>query len=166
MPVRLYRRVAFEEVAEQRHDVVAAERLAHAHLQCPARLAAGAGQVGDGVLDTGETAADFRQEALAGLGQRQAARTTLEQSHTQVVLQPGDVLAHRGRSQTQAPRGSGEAAGFRAADEAFDTAESFHATNSKPLVSTEYSDYQLPGKQSSAETGSVTYPLPESGDMP
>ncbi|KAF1856337.1 hypothetical protein Lal_00000038 [Lupinus albus] len=123
MPVGHDGGVAGEEVGQQRHDVLAAEHQPHAHLEVACRLAAGAGEVGHCALDGGEAAADLGEEALAGFGQFQAARTTLEQSHPQPGFQFRHVLADRRWCQAQAPCGLGKAAGLRAADEAFDAVE-------------------------------------------
>lgn len=126
MPVGHDVRIAFEELAEQRQDVVAAEGQPHADLQRAAGLVADAGDVGESGLDALQAAADLLQETLPGFGQGQAPGAALEQAHAEVAFQAGDVLAHPGRRQAQAPGGLGEATGLGAADEALDVAEGFH----------------------------------------
>jgi hypothetical protein len=96
-------------------------------LSVPAGLAVVGGDAGHGLLQRGQRGADLRQEALAALGQREAARAALEQPHAQPRLQPRHVLADRRRRQPQAPRGRREAAAFGALHEGFEVVERFHA---------------------------------------
>ncbi|MNN27437.1 hypothetical protein D3C81_1409730 [compost metagenome] len=126
MPIWRDSRITREEVAQQRHDVGATETGTHTDLERAGRLPVGAGEVGDCRLDHGQAAADFGQEAFTGFGQGQAARTALEQAHTQLGLQPRHILAHRGRSQTQSPCSFREASCLCAADKTLDAAHAFH----------------------------------------
>jgi len=96
VPVRHDGRVLSEEVAEQGHDVLAPEGVAHADFQCAGSLSFRIRQIGDRALDGGQAAADFGQEARTGFGQAQAARTALKQADAQAGFEPGHVLAHSG----------------------------------------------------------------------
>lgn len=104
VPVRHDGRIAPDEVAQQRHDVLATKGVAHAHFQRAGGLAVRIGQIGHRTLYGGKTAADFAQEALARFGELQAARAALEQPHTQTRFQPRHPLADRRSGQTQPPR--------------------------------------------------------------
>lgn len=62
----------------------------------------------------------------AALGQRQAARGPVQQTHAQMLLQTRDVLADRGRTDPQQLGASGNAAGIDSADKATDGLKNVH----------------------------------------
>ena len=110
VPVGQDRRVAGQEVVEQRHQEVAAEGLAHAHLERAGRLVVDPARAGHRGLQRGERTVHLAQEPLAAFGQRQPTRAALEQAHAQIGLEPGHVLADAGWRQPEDARRGGEAA--------------------------------------------------------
>ena len=113
MPVGQHARIALEESAEQRDEEVAAERLAHAHLQCAGRVLAPFGDAGNGRLQGRQRAVDLLQEALAAFGQREAPGAAVEQAKAEIAFEARDVLADAGRREPEHPGGGGEAAVLR-----------------------------------------------------
>lgn len=152
MPVRADVGEATHERAQQRHHVAIAKHRTHAHFQGAHRPPFGAGQVGHGVLDGGEAAADLFKKQLAGFGEGKAPGAALEQTYAQARLKLGDTFAHCRRCQAQVPRRFGEAATLSAAHKTFDTAKAFHIDHSKLLVYTDYSNPGLPGGAGEVDT--------------
>ncbi len=63
-----------------------------------------------GIADLRQRRRDLGDEALAGLGQRDAARGAVEQPHAQARLEPGDRVAQRRRGHAQFDRARAETA--------------------------------------------------------
>lgn len=100
----------------------------HTDLEYAGRLPVSARQIGNGMLDAEQAAADFLPESFAGFSQAQAACTAVKQPHPHMGLQPGDILADCRCAQPQPPCGSGEAALFGCGDKTFNTGQRFHSS--------------------------------------
>jgi hypothetical protein len=66
-------------------------------------------------------------EARAFVGDARMAGAALDQADAQLVLQPREALAHGRRRETEAPRGTGQAAGRRHLEEGEQSPQSLHA---------------------------------------
>ncbi len=99
LPVGTDLRVSFQELRQQRHDVIDPEGQAHADLEHAGRLGAVRGDARNRRLQLLQMAPDPVQETLAGFGQGQLPSAAVEQPNTKVSLQDRDVSAHGGRSE-------------------------------------------------------------------
>ena len=113
VPVGQHARIALEESAEERDEEVAAECLAHAHLQRAGRVLAPIAEAGNGRLQRRKRAVDLLQEALSAFGQAQAPRAAVEQADAEIAFEARHVLADAGRRQAEHPGGGREAAVLR-----------------------------------------------------
>ena len=105
--------VGGQEPAEPRRQPVRPEPDRRGHLQPPGRLLLAFGQQRLRHRQLGEHVAHRAVEALALLGQDQAAGVAMEQRDLQVLLQRRDLSAHGGLAEVQRIARVGEAAGFR-----------------------------------------------------
>ena len=127
VPVGHDGRVAGQEVAQQRHQEIAAEGLAHAHLQGAGRRLVAASDAGQRALQRCQRVGDLGQEALAVLGERQASRAAMKEPHPEVRFEAGDVLADAGRRQAEHSGRGRETAVFRRLHERRQMLEMSHA---------------------------------------
>ena len=106
-----YLRETLREFRQQRRDLTGAERHRRAEPQQAFRLDAVGGNRAVGGLDVGQDPLGRFQIVAAGVGDRQLARSAMEQFDAKMGFERRDVLGHHGLRQAERPPGGGKAAG-------------------------------------------------------
>jgi len=119
-------RVQGTEFLQQRHHLGGRVFGRGGQAQRAAQLQLFAARLFDGLLGGGQHRHAVLVEALARLGQRQAAGVAHQQGHAQLLLQPFQVEAHHSLALAQALSGRGEAASIDHGLEGLETVQADH----------------------------------------
>jgi len=106
-------RVVGEERSDQGPKPSHGEHTGYGQSQCPDGLVAKRVDALDGVIDAFENRLNLRQQPLAGLRERHAARGAIEQPDTQLLFEALDRLADGGQGAPDMSGSLGEAQGIR-----------------------------------------------------
>jgi len=110
-------RVAGEETGQRRRQVALAEQNGPADDELARRRGLEAGQGGLRLLDVAEDALAAGIVGVAALGQRQPPGGAVEQAGAELLLERGELPAHRGERRAERASGGRQAAGLHHAGE-------------------------------------------------